>query len=69
MKFIFYWNAVCIANFKKTLFSRRRSHMYSKFVDLNKLEKVIFIFNNIDPHVYEAFQLRETYFMEHKHGK
>ena len=58
--------------FKTTLFSRRRSHC-SKFVDLNTLEKVKFLFNNIDLYVckkklgfyvYEAFQLRKFYSMK-----
>ena len=43
----------------------------SKFVDLTKSKKVIFLLNNIDPYVskklgyyvYEAFQLREFYSM------
>jgi len=42
---------------------------YSKFVDLNKSEKVIFIFNNIDPYVckklgyyvYEAFEQKMNF--------
>ena len=44
---------------------------YSKFIDLIKSEKVLFLFNNIDPYVckklvyyvYGAFQLREFYSM------
>ena len=48
-----------------------------KFVDLKKAEKVIFLFNNIDPfvckklgyNVYEAFQLREFYSIKQKRGK
>ena len=45
--------------FECNLYKNLRQHFfqafkakYSKFVDLNKLEKkVIFVFNNIDPHV------------------
>ena len=64
------------------LYSNLRKHFfqdveakYSKFVDFNKSENNIN--NNIDPYVktkllinvYEAFELRETYFVKQKHGK
>ena len=47
MKFIFYWNAIYIAIYEKKDVEAK----FSKFVDLNKTEKVIFLFNNIDPYV------------------
>jgi len=58
-------------------FSQDVESKYSKFVELNKSEKIIYFFNNINPfvckqlgyYVYEAFQLREFYSMKQKHGK
>ena len=77
MKFIFYSNAIYITiKEKRKQFFYNVEAKYSTFVDLNKLEKGIFLYN-IDPYVckklgyndYEAFQLRETYPMKQKHGK
>ena len=67
--------------FECNLYKNLRQHFsqdveakYSKFVELNKSEKVIFLFNNIDPYVckklgyyvYDAFQLREFYSIKTK---
>ena len=77
MKIIFYSNAIYITiKEKRKQFFYNVEAKYSTFVDLNKLEKVMFLYN-IDPYVcknlgyndYEAFQLRETYPMKKKHGK
>ena len=64
MKFIFYSNAIHIKI--RQHFFHDVEAKYSKFVVLNESEKVIFLFNNVDPYVcqklgyyvYEAFQLR-----------
>ena len=61
----------------RQLFFQDVEAKYSKFVDLNKSEKVIFLLNNFDPYVckklgyyvYEAFQLREFYSIKQKHEK
>ena len=72
--------------FECNLYKNLRQHFsqdveakYSKFVELNKSEKVIFLFNYIDRYVvkknlttiyvYEAFQLREFYSIKQKHQK
>ena len=61
----------------RQLFFQDVEAKYSKFVDLNKSEKVIFLFNNFDPYVckklgyivYEAFQLREFYSIKQNYEK
>ena len=71
--------------FECNLYKNLRQHFLqdveakcSKFVDFNKSEKVIFLFNNVDPYVCKilgyymsiwAFQLREFYSIKQKHGK
>ena len=78
MNFVFYLNAKLYHNSRQQFFQHVQAK-YSKFVDLNKSEKVIFLFNYIDRYVvkknlttiyvYEAFQLREFYSIKQKHQK
>ena len=62
MKIIFYLNAKLYHNSRQQFFQDVETK-YSKFVDLNKSEKVIFLFNNIDRYVGKKL----GYFMSMKH--